>query len=442
MNWIKFFRNIIIQKILSFVLVFIAIFSFALPLWMDFIFAIFVQFIIQNVKESVTLALILLLTSLFVSFLWGDRGSSAIWYREHEKWAVGQKYIPSVKDVIQQPFGDLVATNRSSTFSEINALKDPRMVRFQTDKFGYRNSKDISSAKFVLVGDSFIVGNGTDQSEIASEWFGKFSGEVVANVAFPGTPDQYEERMLGMIRNMDKNASLILFYYEGNDFYQSQPPNLSFSLLSNISINYDKLELQKDKALVYLHPRNQTLFRLIRRSSYAINTKIRDVIKKNRPAQKNETSNSIENSSKHQPLENNSSDEAVEIRLIGEKLVGFLGYENLATEQENLKAYIIQDSYLLSRIDAVVFIPTKWRVYSQWVNAEPTESALNFLSKSYSKLNIPVYDLSKILSSEASRLLPSNQYVYWRDDSHWNGNGIKAAMEYLSKEINSNKSKK
>ena len=52
-----------------------------------------------------------------------------------------------------------------------------------------------------------------------------------------------------------------------------------------------------------------------------------------------------------------------------------------------------------------------------------------------------MYDLSKILSVEASRLLPDNKYVYWRDDSHWNGDGIKAAMEYLAQEINSTKSK-
>ena len=82
----------------------------------------------------------------------------------------------------------------------------------------------------------------------------------------------------------------------------------------------------------------------------------------------------INNGNKNQPLENKSSDEAVEIRQVGEKLIGFIGYENLATEQNNLKAHIFQDQYLLSRIDAVVFIPTKWRVYSQWVSAEPTES--------------------------------------------------------------------
>jgi hypothetical protein len=75
------------------------------------------------------------------------------------------------------------------------------------------------------------------------------------------------------------------------------------------------------------------------------------------------------------------------------------------------------------------------------VSAEPTESAFNFLSESYSKLNIPVYNLSKILSAEASRSLPDNKYSYWRDDSHWNGYGIKAAMEYLAQEINSTKSK-
>ena len=441
MNWIKFFRNVYIRKVLGFALVFLAIFSFALPLWMDFIFAIILQIIIGSLKEKIVLALILVLTALSLSFLWGDRGSSAIWYREHEKWAVGQKYTPLVKDVIQQPFGDLVATNQSSTFSQINALKEPRTVRFQTDKFGYRNSQDISKAKFVFVGDSFIVGNGTDQSEMASEWFRKFTGEKVANIAFPGTPDQYEERTLSMINNIDKNASLIIFYYEGNDFYRSSPPKLNFSLLSKISVNYDKLELHKDKALVYLYPRDQTLFRLIRRSSYTINSKIRNMIKRTGLVQTNETNNKIDNGNRNHPLDNKSSDEMVEIRQVGEKLIGFIGYENLSTEQNNLKAHIFQDSYLLSRIDAVVFIPTKWRVYSQWVSAEPTDSAFNFLSASYSKLNIPVYDLSKILSLEASHLLSDNKHVYWRDDSHWNGYGIEAAMGYLAEKINSTKFK-
>ena len=51
-------------------------------------------------------------------------------------------------------------------------------------------------------------------------------------------------------------------------------------------------------------------------------------------------------------------------------------------------------------------------MYGPWVGAEPTESAFNFLSESYSKLNIPEDDLSKILSVEASRLLPDdNMYI-------------------------------
>ena len=57
------------------------------------------------------------------------------------------------------------------------------------------------------------------------------------------------------------------------------------------------------------------------------------------------------------------------------------------------------------------------------------------LKKGYQKEKIPVYDLTTILISGQDKI---NDFVYWRDDSHWNKIGIKLAMEYVSTKITNN----
>ena len=46
--------------------------------------------------------------------------------------------------------------------------------------------------------------------------------------------------------------------------------------------------------------------------------------------------------------------------------------------------------------------------------------------------------LAEVLYKKAVIELKKDNYVFWRDDTHWNGTGIKEAMNYVSKIIQQN----
>ena len=45
----------------------------------------------------------------------------------------------------------------------------PRKVSFRTDEHGFRNDRGLQNQRYLLVGDSFIVGSGSSQEDIVSE---------------------------------------------------------------------------------------------------------------------------------------------------------------------------------------------------------------------------------------------------------------------------------
>ena len=75
----------------------------------------------------------------------------------------------------------------------------------------------------------------------------------------------------------------------------------------------------------------------------------------------------------------------------------------------------------------IFFVPVKYRVYAKWFVDKPLPNAqLDYLRQTAKQAAIPVFDLTPALIEEAERLLPQGQYVYWRDDTHWNCNGMRA----------------
>ena len=47
-------------------------------------------------------------------------------------------------------------------------------------------------------------------------------------------------------------------------------------------------------------------------------------------------------------------------------------------------------------------------------------------------MNKPIYDLSEVMKLSVSKYLAEGKYLYWRDDTHWNYNGIFESMHYLN----------
>ena len=149
------------------------------------------------------------------------------------------------------------------------------------------------SSDILLVGDSFIVGNGITQEKIPSEILSSLTNKKIANIAFPGGPKSYENNIKKFMSQLPSETKIILFYFEGNDFgYDNQSEDKkTYSSFSNknklyqLWVFYTLLESLKDEYLKKIYPNYQVFFKLIRRNSYNINQNIFDklyfVYKKN-----------------------------------------------------------------------------------------------------------------------------------------------------------------
>ena len=126
----------------------------------------------------------------------------------------------------------------------------------------------------------------------------------------------------------------------------------------------------------------------------------------------------------------------VQYDLVDEKLTGFLWLNT--NEEYKYKTYILENTEVLKRISKIFFVPTKASVYKEY-----TENIINFetnkflfLKKSYNKKNIEVIDLTLPLKLNIKKYLQNGEFLYFRDDTHLNKNGIEVITNYILRNIN------
>jgi hypothetical protein len=84
----------------------------------------------------------------------------------------------------------------------------------------------------------------------------------------------------------------------------------------------------------------------------------------------------------------------------------------------------------------VVLIPSKYNVYQpMFASGDRGQSGqppfLDRLERELTAVGIPTINLTAPVTAEAARLAPGGQYIYWRDDIHWNADGIQFAASHL-----------
>ncbi len=81
----------------------------------------------------------------------------------------------------------------------------------------------------------------------------------------------------------------------------------------------------------------------------------------------------------------------------------------------------------------VLLVPNKYTVYGQW--AAPVQAdgirLLNGVEHRLEAKGIPVVNLTGQFREVAAEQLPEHRYLYWRDDTHWNAEGIALAADRL-----------
>jgi hypothetical protein len=426
----------IFKNLFCFSILFISITLFAFPLYIDFLLSlIFIWFLKEKKIIIIITSIMLVLLALTISKIWGNKDDEKIYFRPHEKFKLSNQYIKNLNVNFTILHGDLYSIGKNGQNSRLDKTKQSRNITFITDNFGNRNTNtNNNKPDYFFLGDSFVNGNGLTQDEIPSVIFEKLSGLKVTNIAFPGLPSDYEKRFLNNKYEYDDNTKIIVYYFEGNDFFEkkiqkipkqhrfrgviSNIENITFkSMLKFIVEAYYKAEFFKDSYLNKIYGQEETLFKIIRHNSYKFNDLIKILINKNIFG-------------KDQKI-----NKKILINKINNIDVAFYRKYIDISKKDNLVTHIFTDSALLERIAAVVFIPTKYTVYSEFLDKKDKGFAFRFLSKGYSKYGIQVLDLTPALRKESLKRLKNNQFTFFKDDTHWNSYGVKASMEFLKENI-------
>jgi len=396
----------------------------ALPILFDLVFSISILiFFRKNFAPIIILNFLIAVMVLVIDISFGKNENHEYFYRAHEKYTTKKaNYQKNIDDTIYMRHGDIYVID-SGLNKNRELIKVPRRQRFITDSYGIRNDKTkIEDAEIILVGDSFISANGISQEHIPANILSEISGKKVASLSYGGlNPTEYEFLIKKYLNIIKTDAKIFVFYFAGNDFVKIEekkevsPKHILWRgheipwMSYHIRFAYERLERNKDKYLLKVLSEKNYFLRNIRAKSHLMYRKF------------------------FSKLHNTGS--PIKYFDIGNKKVGF--YHNDGINDDYI-TYIFQDKKILERVHGFFLIPTKKRVYSDYINSVNIEknSQLDFLNKAYSKINKPVYDLSKVMKITVADYLVEEKYLYWRDDTHWNYNGIFESMKHLNEIIN------
>lgn len=331
-------------------------------------------------------------------WLYASGAAEDLFYRPHERFAEWnarhghRAYRPSLDVQVQVRHGDLQPLTRAP-------IAQPRQVRFRTDSNGFRNLRDYAGEPWVLLGDSFVAGSGSDHSALVSEALAR-RGWRVHNLGFPGGPADYADYWHAFRqRHPAGRPRLLLFVFEGNDLPERAGRTVASP--ARRSWRYWRRTLEA--------PFRETLLaRFVRSATGRLLGASR-----------------IE------------SGEDVEIFPLARGEVGFYRAYIERTRDAQVPETPRFDAALASLapdIGAVFFVPTKYRVYQPWVAPEERLNHARWahLAARCQTLGLACHDLTPELRRGAEASLAEARLVYWRDDTHWNAAGMDLAAEQVA----------
>lgn len=313
-------------------------------------------------------------------------------YREHEKWArPNERYAPNVVDHIEIPHGDLLAIDPLAPA----AIIDRRQQEFITDSLGYRNRREYSDQPVVMLGDSFVVGNSSDQSETLPEVLTRQFELDSYSLGYPSAPVSYERRAKAFLPRMSARAAFAFMIFEGNDF------SIGRQVRQGTGFDRTRARFLGKHVSFLRYPKS--IFGMSQRALAVAGL---------------------------------GHGNQVEVHQVGPKPVGFFQSYIASALNPDPKFEMAGDPEVLARMGCVFFIPDKYRVYREFFHDTRSlhEPAPGYLAlKAYfDPHGIPVVDLTPALREAARTLLASGQYVFFRDDTHWNGHGTRAVAPVVA----------
>lgn len=313
-------------------------------------------------------------------------------YREHEMFATtAEVYRARVRETIAQPHGDLVAIDPTLP----TELWEPRNVEFVTDSLGYRNRQDYAGEPNILLGDSFLVGNGVTQAETLPEVLRTKFQIPVYSMGYPQDPVDYERRAAWAIKEFKVPVNFSFFFFEGNDFYS---PSDRGRPMESFEKRYDDLRLRLIRGILGESMAPTTMYKFIHQAERRLGRR------------------------------------TSRWTTIGQSATLAMAHLNAHTDAATVSNPEIKLAVLpqvWERTSCAFFIPTKARVYPESVPdvaekiSEPAPAFVR-LRDTLEPLGVRVIDLTVPMLIEKRRAREQGQLLFWRDDTHWNGHGISA----------------
>lgn len=386
--------------LVSFLIVFHSLLAYGLPagVFVLIVIALAVLFYRIGTLAALTVALAFLgVTLLYAGAIHLGGFESAMYYRPHEMLAAydythnHRVYRPNAEVAMRMPHGDL----QSMTTAKI---AQPREVVFRTDSIGFRNDADYHGQRYVLVGDSFIAGLVDTQEMTLNEQLARDFGIDTYNLGFQGDLNDYVSYIEGFRARHGENFQVLLFLFEGNDF-PDVLPELKRKRLSRFSLFWKR----------YYNLFSETSMFRLTRSMINRAKRIRSI----------------------------ASSESVRLHEVdGERMGFYVPYIDVSQRTEYRPVPEVERALvsIVPRLKHIFFIPTKYRVYHGYVapGERLPHAQWSWLEDLCRRHGLHCTDLTPALIEASDRLLRERRFTWWRDDTHWNADGMAVAARVVA----------
>ena len=308
------------------------------------------------------------------------------------------------------------STRSSGDLANLANLPHSRQYReevFSTDAAGYRNRGETAKpfTGILLLGDSFAAGSGVSDSLTLGEQLNAISGRRVYNGAL--TPNFWE-----LLQNLQMTRGLVVWQ-------QSEREGLPSSIVPEQDW---KRQLARK---AFGDKRAETVREIYKYAAALESYSPLEIL----------CSRAVKLWQNDRIFPNPYRDWVVAAKLRNGQEILFLSSEVQKYETDRrtdpeffvqLKAQLQQEGIGL----LVALVPDKYVVYHDLILPPPPQTErpryLDVVEQRLAAANVPVLNLTPLFREQAASLLARDEYLYWLDDTHWNGEGIREAAQAIT----------
>jgi len=317
-------------------------------------------------------------------------------------------FIPNLDLSSPSDYGDL------ASLANLPSMRVYRNSTFKSDSLGFGNSTPLpATPQVILLGDSFLLPSDVPENLTFTSQLAALRGDYVFNAGGGGAPPMYLAPLRDLAQNLGMHEGYVVF--EFLERHLTEPPPLRTEYgSSGLGMFPPKILGTRRWEEIHLPLYNFFEFSPLQAMVQKIDKSVsNDVFLPNRYAQ-----NALVRT-----LRNGDN-----ILFIGSDLANAKVTESQVSAWANYFAWLSgqlkQDGLNL----VVMAVPNKFSVYEPLftvpedgsVNEQNLREFQNLLTRD----GVPVVNLLDPFRAQAAADLKETNYIYWKDDTHWNERGM------------------